>query len=365
VSRLGEYWVEEIGDARPEGKFVFSSVEFEATVGGESERDSLEVFFRDGQLWGSLGGSDYQTGPLNLGSEPGVLLLRARTSREEAMVLQRATPQERMRYHRDRRVTRAEKYNWFRLEVSGADAESDWNGFLVWLDRLMQATGLTFDGPEATTIVDAVLALTAPLIEWARVEDRESVADAVWAMYETSYARIGLIASGPAQLLAEYDAWWVAHEGDVPRAFRVAKTTPFGLKIGLSGTDGSREGRTFLKATMGGWLNEPGVYCEVSHRMEDLAREGGAPAVCSTDAPNVLRKPVIPVDAVHYQRNIEPIGMVTKVIVGRPLSVPVTSFELPSCPKHSSSERLSGFGSEASDRVDLLETLDSLMPWED
>lgn len=224
-----------------------------------------------------------------------------------------------------------------------------------------------FRGLEATTptIVDAVLALTAPPIEWTRVEDRESVADAVWAMYESSYARIGLIASGPEQLLTEYDTWWVAHEGDVPRAFRVAKSTPFGLKIGLSGTDGSREGRTFLKATMGRWLAEPGVYCEVSHRMEDLAREGGAPVVCSTDAPSVLRKPVIPVDAVHYQRNIEPIGLVTKVIVGRPLSVPVTSFELPSCPKYSSSERLSGFGSEASDRVDLLEALDSLMPWED
>lgn len=202
-------------------------------------------------------------------------------------------------------------------------------------------------------------------MNWVRVEGDERITYAaqVWSMYETSYAAIGLIASGPDQLLTEYDVWWLAFdEAGLSRAFRVAKSTPFGLKIGLSGTDGSREAKTFLKSTLADWFTEPGVYSEVSHKMEELARQNRAPAVCTSDAARVLRKSIEPVDAVRYTRNIGPVGAVTKVMVGRPMDIPVVDLDSPSCPKPSL--RLSGFErAAASDDVDLLETLDSLAPW--
>jgi hypothetical protein len=202
-------------------------------------------------------------------------------------------------------------------------------------------------------------------MNWTRVEgeDRFRHAADVWSMYETSYAAIGLIASGPDQLLGEYDVWWLAvDQAGTSRAFRVAKATRFGVKIGLTGTDGSREAKNFLKSTLGDWFIEPGIYSEVSHKMEELARRAKAPAVCTSDVSRVLGKTIIPVSAVQYERNIGSVGVIVKTMVGRPLDVPVVDFDAPSCPKMPM--RLSGFAAETgSDDVDLLETLDSLAPW--
>ena len=113
----------------------------------------------------------------------------------------------------------------------------------------------------------------------------------------------------------------------------LSKTTPFGHKLGLAGSDGSRAGRKAVKEYVANSFFDVGRYAEVSHRMEELAFEAGAPIVCAVYARDVLNKNVEPAsDGVHYRRAIKSVGDVTKVIVGLPFGIPVTSSNQPQCP---------------------------------
>lgn len=153
-------------------------------------------------------------------------------------------------------------------------------------------------------------------------------------MVQSTYKSIGVIVDTPRELM-EYDVWDVYEdEADgQPIAFRLSKTTPFGIKGGLSGSDGSRPGRRAIKDYVATWFNDLGHYSEVSHRMLELAVENRAPAVCAEFASRVLNKPVVPTgDGISYQRMIKNVGMVTKVIVGRPYGIPTTPVHKPDCP---------------------------------
>jgi hypothetical protein len=174
--------------------------------------------------------------------------------------------------------------------------------------------------------------------EWIRVTPRtrgfeEFIRPAVWSMVQSTYAKIGLILDNPHEL-DEYDVWDVYEDRDgVLRAFRLGKTTPYGIKGGLVGSDGSKQGRAAVRAYAAQWYKEPGNYSEVSHRMEELAIEAGSPVVCAIYAPEILRKNVsVEDDGVHYRRSIKNVGEVTKVLVGRPRGIPVTSGTHPRCP---------------------------------
>lgn len=155
---------------------------------------------------------------------------------------------------------------------------------------------------------------------------------AVWEMVQATYAPIGLIVNSPAEL-DEYDVWEVYVDGDDVVAFRLGKTTPYGTKGGLLGSNGSEAGKTAVKRYIAEWFQEPGNYSEVSHRVLELALRAGAPVVCAIYVPAILRKPVeIEGDGVHYRRFIKNVGPVSKVMVGRPLDTPVTSAQQLQCP---------------------------------
>jgi hypothetical protein len=169
-------------------------------------------------------------------------------------------------------------------------------------------------------------------------------------MVQSTYAKIGLILDHPDEL-DEYDVWDLFEEDGQFIAFRLGKTTSFGTKGGLVGSDGSRAGRTAIKQYVAVWYLEDGNYAEVSHRMQELAFEAGAPVVCATYAPEVLHKPVVPEsDGIHYRRKIKNVGEVTKVLVGRPYGIPVTPSASPRCPlpSHTMSGRLAGLSSDHS-----------------
>lgn len=152
-------------------------------------------------------------------------------------------------------------------------------------------------------------------------------------MVQATYAKIGLIVDQPRELY-EYDNWELFINDDgIWAAFVLNKTTPFGQKLGLAGSDGSRTGRTAVKEYVADSFFDSGRYAEVSHRMEELAIEAGAPIVCAAHASDVLNKNVVPAnDGVHYRRVIKGVGEVTKVIIGLPRGVPVTSSDRPECP---------------------------------
>lgn len=151
-------------------------------------------------------------------------------------------------------------------------------------------------------------------------------------MVQATYAKIGLIVDQPRELY-EYDHWKLFDDDGVWVAFVLNKTTPFGEKLGLAGSDGSRAGRTAVKEYVADSFFDAGNYAEVSHRIEELAVAAGAPLVCALHASAVLKKNVVPADdGVHYRRVIKSVGEVTKIIVGLPHGFPVTSSSHPQCP---------------------------------
>jgi hypothetical protein len=157
--------------------------------------------------------------------------------------------------------------------------------------------------------------------EWVYGADRIQYLDAVWEMYKGSYAKIGLIIPSPQGLFDEYDTWELFFHEDKPAAFCVLKTTPFGLKVGLIGSDGSGPGKTLVKQALRTTMHKPGFYIEVSHAVEKLTE--GSPVVCAVHVPVVLKKTVVPqLDGVHYERAIAGVGNVIKKMVGRPKGVP-------------------------------------------
>jgi hypothetical protein len=151
-------------------------------------------------------------------------------------------------------------------------------------------------------------------------------------MFQATYAKIGLIVDQPRELY-EYDNWELFDDGRTWVAFVLSKTTAFGQKLGLAGSDGSRAGRSAVKEYVAASFFDSGRYAEVSHRMEELALEAGAPIVCAVYARDVLKKSVEPAsDGVHYRRAIKGVGDVTKVLIGLPFGIPVTSSNHPQCP---------------------------------
>lgn len=148
---------------------------------------------------------------------------------------------------------------------------------------------------------------------------RNSYVDDVWRMYSKSYGDIGMHLLGPEELF-DYEVWEIWFEDRSPIAFNLYRVTPFGLKSGLSGTDGSALGKTALKNHIKTRFDKPGNYAEVSGAVERLS--AGAPVVCATEVDKVLRKQVISSsDGVHYQRPIGALGLKTKKLIGRPQGV--------------------------------------------
>ena len=169
---------------------------------------------------------------------------------------------------------------------------------------------------------------------WTSLSGRErhEVVSAVWTMVQATYAKIGLIVDQPRELY-EYDNWELFDEDGTWMAFVLSKTTPFGQKLGLAGSDGSRAGRAAVKKYVADGFFDVGRYAEVSHRMEELALEAGAPIVCAVYVRDVLNKSIEPAsDGVHYRRAIKGIGDVTKILIGLPLGIPTTSSDYPQCP---------------------------------
>lgn len=157
--------------------------------------------------------------------------------------------------------------------------------------------------------------------------------DKIWNMYSLTYKKLGLKAKGVGEMLDEYDHWELAYSDEGFVAFYMAKSTPFGTKLGFAGSDGTGEGKQAVRFMIENFHKRPGNYAEVSEAVEHIAVKSGAPAVCAAYASAILRKPLVPSpDGVHYTRNLEKVGPVEKMIVGRPRGIPLTDPNAPDCP---------------------------------
>lgn len=155
--------------------------------------------------------------------------------------------------------------------------------------------------------------------QWITGGGRAEILDPIWDMYESSYMSIGMHIPSPGGLM-KYDKWEVFFDGDTPVAFNLYKTTKFGLKTGLIGSDGTSQGKGAIKAHLRSRYMKSGIYGEVSHAVERITQ--GVPVVCAVHAAMVLMKPVVPKpDGIHYDRQITGLGTVTKKLIGNPKGV--------------------------------------------
>lgn len=144
---------------------------------------------------------------------------------------------------------------------------------------------------------------------------------AVYDLYRSQYMRPDprLNIRSPAALL-QYNRWVIVIcDAQTVVAFACFKTTPHGLKLGLTASIGDVAGKAAVKAIVRLGLNVPGVYGEVSDGVERFV-SGWVPEVHPRIAGIVLEKTVQPhEDGRHYTRVITNVGPKLKLLVGRPL----------------------------------------------
>lgn len=146
--------------------------------------------------------------------------------------------------------------------------------------------------------------------------------DLVFEMMERTYQSIGIPVSNPNTMLQKYPVWWLYMSSGQPVAFAVFKSTPYGLKAGLSGHDGSPDGRGAAIQAIRTKFKQDGVYGEVSHKVKGIALAAGAPRVPVEYVSDIIGKPIEPTgDGFSYTRNISGVGRVEKVMVGKPRGI--------------------------------------------
>lgn len=171
-------------------------------------------------------------------------------------------------------------------------------------------------------------------MQWVTVtgSKRKKYAQDVWDMTYESYRQIGLKIGKVSDLL-EYPVWKLSLDGDKPIAFTVFSSTPYGLKSGLGGSDGTPEGKRAFVKSLVDRAKDRGCYQEVSHKVKDIMLSAGVPVVCSAYAGKILNRDIRPLpDGLHYERTLAGVGVVTKILVGYPKGIPTTKFSDPSCP---------------------------------
>lgn len=146
--------------------------------------------------------------------------------------------------------------------------------------------------------------------------------DAVFEMYTAVYAVIDKRFNIPDKYaLFEYNRWLLVENDDgCLLGFVLMKTTAFGIKIGLTASDGSAEGKTAVRGFHERVFFVDGVYAEVSDAMERIITKKEVPRVTAADAQQVLAGKNLEAqeDGYHYTRAITGVGDRVKIMVGKP-----------------------------------------------
>lgn len=165
-----------------------------------------------------------------------------------------------------------------------------------------------------------VVTTGTPYTQMDPIDVPTSLADELFSIYFRTYEGLGMHLQ-EAMGLFEYNRWiLIRNENNELVAAIVFKTTTWGLKLGIVGTDGSPQGKDCLISLLIKTLNIECVYGEVSHPLEEKL-DNKVPQVSSHIAKRVLEKDIAPeADGHHYRRVIEGIGSKKKLLVGRPSS---------------------------------------------
>jgi len=154
--------------------------------------------------------------------------------------------------------------------------------------------------------------------------------DQVFAVYENTYKQYinttkNLLIPEPDGLF-EYNRWILFYDDqDSDKkviSFLLFKTTNFGLKSGLTGSNGSYMGRKSVISFNINSFNSEGCYGEISDKLEDAILKH-VPIVDFVIAKKILtylgKLDVVQKEDNHYSREIGNLGILTKIMVGIPI----------------------------------------------
>jgi hypothetical protein len=159
-------------------------------------------------------------------------------------------------------------------------------------------------------------------IEWQTIRgnNRYSYMNNVFNMYEKTYAAIGTHIKKPEGLL-KYPLWEIASLNGKPVAFMLKEKTEYGIKGGLAGTDGSKEGKKSLLKEHHEGLSRPFHFSELSGRLKELADKFGEKPIPTDQAMKILKDlghDTEKVDETTYRRYLRNVGPVEKSFYGKP-----------------------------------------------
>ncbi|MFA5143447.1 MAG: hypothetical protein WC522_04685 [Candidatus Omnitrophota bacterium] len=111
----------------------------------------------------------------------------------------------------------------------------------------------------------------------ATAKSDETMRD-IFKLYVSSYQGIGLPFSNDEQGFGKFKTWYdqvfVNYDSSgkiVAFIMAWAEGNPYGMKLGLIGSDGSKEGKARVKDALSTMFHVNGVYGELSHRPEEIA----------------------------------------------------------------------------------------------
>ncbi len=148
----------------------------------------------------------------------------------------------------------------------------------------------------------------------------------VFELYQKTYSGYGEPFITDAFQLFKYHRWILIFKGEGDGAKNIVAFALFtesdnGLKGGLKGSDLERSSRAAVKSFAIGSYSANGVYGEISGRLEKAIVES-VPVVAFAIARDVLAnqgKEIQQTKDNHYTREIRNIGVVEKIMVGRPI----------------------------------------------
>lgn len=124
-------------------------------------------------------------------------------------------------------------------------------------------------------------------IDWDLSKLDKEGEDLIWKMYTDTYSKEGLdfSAGDSSELKSKYKATYIKdvdgdHKAD---AFIIYKTTQFGNKIALLGTNDKREAKKELIKKLMSLLNTRGWFIEASLKMEEILSSSNVPVVQNED----------------------------------------------------------------------------------
>lgn len=171
-------------------------------------------------------------------------------------------------------------------------------------------------------VLDHVIRMASTVLK-VEGADRKQYADLVFEMGERTYRSIGGMPISSPGALMKYQVWEINFADGEPVAFTLFKKTRYGLKGGLSGFDGSPAGKSIQISNLRSKFKQPGIYGEVSHKVEDIALAGGAKPIPAKYVGAILGKDIEEdEDGYHYWRTISGLGRVRKILVGNPKGIP-------------------------------------------